>query len=102
MASKQQNIATLLEGNRYNVSILPELEKYVNEQVEKGSYDLDANMALLKLYQFYPEKLQKAIVAKVLCKALMNLPRNDFLLCTCVLTPSTVGCSLQSSLNDYM
>ena len=31
------------------------------QQVREGSYDLDANMALLKLYQFYPSHLQNDV-----------------------------------------
>ena len=34
------------------------LEEYVSQQVRDGSYDLDANMALLKLYQFYPDRVR--------------------------------------------
>ena len=34
------------------------LESYVMQQVRDGTYDLDANMALLKLYQFYPNSVR--------------------------------------------
>lgn len=58
---------------------IPALESVVNE---KGTYDLDANLMLLKLYQFFPEKANPAVIARVLIKALMHLPETDFLLCT--------------------
>jgi translation initiation factor 3 subunit K len=81
MASKKDTIATLLESNRYNIETIEKLEDYLNDQIDrKLSYDLDANLALLKLYQFYPEKLQKQSISKILGKALMNLPNNDFVL----------------------
>jgi hypothetical protein len=58
------------------------LEASVDAQCSGGTYDLDENLMLLKLYQFFPEKATPAAVAKVLLKALMHLPETDFLLCT--------------------
>ena len=37
------------------------LEEYVHQQVRDGTYDLDANMALLKLYQFYPDRVRNEV-----------------------------------------
>ena len=37
------------------------LEEYVSQQVRDGTYDLDANMALLKLYQFYPDRVRNEV-----------------------------------------
>lgn len=51
-------------------------------QITKNAYDFEANLAILKLYQFYPEKCNMDFVAKILAKALMNLPETDFLLST--------------------
>ena len=62
--------AALLEKSRYDVKILPQLEEYC----AGSSYDLDANLATLKLYQFHPEALKVPIVAKIFVKALMHLP----------------------------
>ena len=39
----------------------PILEEYVLQQVREGTYDLDANMALLKLYQFYPNSIRHEV-----------------------------------------
>ena len=33
----------------------------MTQQVREGSYDLDANMALLKLYQFYPNSISNEV-----------------------------------------
>ena len=41
--------------------IQPILEEYVLQQVREGTYDLDANMALLKLYQFYPNSIRHEV-----------------------------------------
>jgi len=60
------------------VTILPQLEAHV----DGGAYDLDVGLAVLKLYQFHPDELKAASVAKVLIKALMQLPQTDYLACT--------------------
>jgi len=74
-------INLLIDSNRYNIEILSQLENYVQYQVDKQTYHLEANLTVLKFYQFHPEKLQKFIVGKILIKALMNLPSTDFTLC---------------------
>jgi len=74
-------ITTLIESNRYNIEILPQLETYVQHQLKDQTYHLESNLTILKFYQFHPEKIQKFTVGQILCKALMNLPHNDFALC---------------------
>ena len=68
----------LLDKQRYDPSILPQLEAYI----EGKGYSLDVNLATLKLYQFHPELLKVGTIAKVLVKALMHLPQTDYLACT--------------------
>ncbi|XP_038878361.1 eukaryotic translation initiation factor 3 subunit K [Benincasa hispida] len=81
----QQEMASaveqLLAVNPYNPDILPDLENYVNEQVSSETYSLDANLCLLRLYQFEPERMSTQIVARILVKALMAMPAPDFSLC---------------------
>ncbi|KAH0665833.1 hypothetical protein KY290_028068 [Solanum tuberosum] len=57
--------------NPYNPDILLDLENYVNEQVSSQSYNLDANLCLLRLYQFEPERMS---TPRILVKALMAIP----------------------------
>ncbi|KAL1515425.1 hypothetical protein AB1Y20_002051 [Prymnesium parvum] len=82
--------AALLEKQRYDPSILPQLEAYVTAQCASGTYDLEGNLATLKLYQFHPEKTNSGIVARILLKALMNLPMTDYLLCTYLISESVL------------
>jgi len=113
--------AKLVGMERYNPSNIDILEAFVDTQCASGSYDLDANLALLKLYvrpgrqrprgrrprkregadglccaagrataagaggrgracryQFNPAQTNIDIIAKILIKALMQLPANDF------------------------
>jgi len=79
-------VAELVAKDRYNPAILPQLEKYVEEQIQSGSYDLDVNLAVLKLYQFHPEKTNLKVVGQILAKALTNLPHADFSLCLYLLS----------------
>lgn len=82
---QQQQISYTVEElvavNPYNPDILPDLENYVHEQVSSQTYSLDANLCLLRLYQFEPERMSIQIVALILVKALMAMPAPDFNLC---------------------
>lgn len=55
-------------------------------QAKDHGYDLEANLALLKLYQFNPTYLNIKTVSMILLKALCNLPHSDFVLCKCLLS----------------
>merc|ERR1712160_24591 len=66
--------------NSEDIKQLLETKPY-HKQIGKGVADLDANTALLKLYQFYPELAKVAVVRKILVLALMSLPASDFQLC---------------------
>ncbi|GER49885.1 eukaryotic translation initiation factor 3subunit K [Striga asiatica] len=74
-------VEQLVAVNPYNPDILPDLENYVNEQVSSQTYSLDANLCLLRLYQFEPARMSTQIVARILIKALMATPAPDFSLC---------------------
>ncbi|KZV26825.1 eukaryotic translation initiation factor 3 subunit K [Dorcoceras hygrometricum] len=85
-SQKQQSamsytVEQLISVNPYNPDILPDLEIYVNEQVSSQTYSLNANLCLLRLYQFEPERMSTQIVARILIKALMAMPAQDFSLC---------------------
>jgi len=78
----------------YDPAGLPALEAKVHAQCKDGSYDLDNNLAVLKLYQFHPEKSNSAVVARILVKALMHLPETDYLMCTYLIPEAVVSSSL--------
>ena len=82
---------TFLAPNRYNPNNLPELENYVEYQVREGVYNLEANLAVLKYYQFIPNRFNKDICVKILIKALTNMPKADFILCKCLIDPAYVS-----------
>jgi hypothetical protein len=85
-------IEQLVALNPYNPDILPDLENYVEEQVVTQTYSLDANLCLLRLYQFQPARLDVRIVARMLVKALMALPATDFNLCMFLIPERLVSC----------
>lgn len=72
---------------RYNPDHLRTLETYVEEQAKTNSYDLEANLAVLKLYQFNPHLLNLDITYTILLKCLTNLPHTDFVMAKCLLLP---------------
>ena len=61
-------------SDRYDPELIPLLEQFVEQQVTQPNnfYDLEANLALLNLYQFFGNE-NSAVVRKILSKALMNL-----------------------------
>lgn len=76
------HIETLLaSGGRYEIGILPDMEAYLEEQLDKGTYDLDANLAILKLYLLYPEESKVSVYEGILLKALTAFPATDFAMC---------------------
>uniref|UniRef100_A0A672FT41 Eukaryotic translation initiation factor 3 subunit K n=1 Tax=Salarias fasciatus TaxID=181472 RepID=A0A672FT41_SALFA len=80
------NVGKLLRGiDRYNPENLATLERYVETQARENAYDLEANLAVLKLYQFNPAYFQTNVTSQILLKALTNLPHTDFTLCKCMI-----------------
>ncbi len=88
----------------YNPNNLQILEKYICDQSRDNSYDLEANLAVLKLYQFNPQMTEKSIVVKILLKALTSLPNTDFVLCKCLIESSLVciNCCIYSSIDPLI
>lgn len=83
---KEESVAALLKGiDRYNPENLPTLEHYVQMQAFEQTYNLDANLAVLKLYQFNPSMFKETVTCQILLKALMNLPHTDLILCKCLI-----------------
>lgn len=82
----RQTVAAMLKGiEKYNPNHISTLEKYVEIQSKENAYDLEANLAVLKLYQLNPERFNMDITCQILLKALTNLPHTDFVLCKCLL-----------------
>jgi len=91
MDGLKANLETSLQGiERYNPNNIGTIQHYVDVQVAENGYDLEANLALLKLYQFNPTELSMEYVCKVLLKSLANLPHSDFLLCKSLLSLETL------------
>lgn len=58
---------------------LNRLESELTEQVNKNTYDIETNLAIVKLYRMFPEHLKTENIVLILLKALMQKPNNDFL-----------------------
>merc|ERR1712224_607339 len=71
----------LVGGGRYDIDILPQLEAYLEEQLDKATYDLEANLAILKLYLLNPGEAKVKVYEGILVKALLAFPDTDFALC---------------------
>jgi translation initiation factor 3 subunit K len=87
----EDQINKLLQADRYSPEIIPQLEKFVQQQVDSKTYHLEANLALLKLYQFHSDKANVQIISRILIKALMNMPSTDFLLAAYLISEKNVS-----------
>lgn len=87
---------------RYNPDHLATLEKYVEIQSRENAYDLEANLAVLKLYQLNPHRFNMDITCQILLKALTNLPHTDFVLCKCLLSERIVSFSFYMFNNIFI
>ncbi|GAQ88878.1 Eukaryotic translation initiation factor 3 subunit [Klebsormidium nitens] len=76
--SLKGRVHQILSHAQYNPDVLPDLEDYVQEQIVSETYDLNANLCLLRLYQFNPASVNIHAVARILVKGLMALPALDF------------------------
>ena len=65
-------------------------------------YDLEANLSVLRLYQFGPTLYRSNIVNLILLKALTNLPHTDFVLCKCLLTQDHVNFLISSPIVEKL
>ncbi|GAA6054496.1 hypothetical protein JCM3770_001017 [Rhodotorula araucariae] len=84
------HIATLISSvDRYNPGNCHLLEDYLQQQLASGSYDLLANLALLKLYQFNPAILSPSASLSILFLAIAHAPfAPDFALAFSLLSDS--------------
>ncbi|GBB88444.1 hypothetical protein RclHR1_00150040 [Rhizophagus clarus] len=86
-------IQSLIDGvDRYNPDNVSILEEYLSTQLQNEEYDLMANLAILKLYQFNPHLVNELVISNILVKSLTAIPNPDFNLCLYLLQ--------EGSLND--
>ncbi|GAA5862394.1 hypothetical protein JCM3774_002502 [Rhodotorula dairenensis] len=102
-ANRPSHIETLISGvDRYNPSNVHLLEDYLQQQLANDQYDLLANLALLKLYQFNPAILSPTATLSVLFLSLVHAPFSpDFSLAWALLSDSfVVGAALPPAAPD--
>ncbi|CAH8433521.1 unnamed protein product [Heterobilharzia americana] len=79
---RKAEIKKLLQGiERYSPEHRNALEEHILWQIHNNEYDLEANLALLRLYQFYPDRFNAEYAKLVLLKAMCNHSQSDFTLC---------------------
>ncbi|WWC88611.1 uncharacterized protein L201_003524 [Kwoniella dendrophila CBS 6074] len=90
-STRPEVIHELIHGvDRYNPTNLPFMEEYLLSQIKEGTYDLFANLAILKLYQFNPQHSNPDIIVHILIKSLSSTVHGpDFNLCLGLLREPT-------------
>eukprot|EP00630_Chrysocystis_fragilis_P012743 CAMPEP_0197408926 /NCGR_PEP_ID=MMETSP1165-20131217/29150_1 /TAXON_ID=284809 /ORGANISM="Chrysocystis fragilis, Strain CCMP3189" /LENGTH=226 /DNA_ID=CAMNT_0042935369 /DNA_START=12 /DNA_END=692 /DNA_ORIENTATION=+ len=94
MAQRSPAVEAILKSaEQFNESSIELLEENVRAQVAAGTYDFEANKALVKLYQISPWRCEAQVLALVLVKAMMARPAEDLtalrLMCPEALLEST-------------
>ncbi len=56
-----------------------------------STYNFEPNLVLMKLYQFIPAKSNVDVAVKIMLKAIVVLPKPDFVLLRCVLSEPLVS-----------
>jgi len=87
VVAAQAAVRALIASNLYDTKIVPELEEHVKFQLRTSSYNAEANRELLQLYALAPDMLKLDILARLLLKALMQLPSPDFVTSLYLLQP---------------
>jgi|EP00944_MAST-04C_sp_MAST-4C-sp1_P005211 translation initiation factor 3 subunit K len=63
---------SFLDHNLFSSAKIVALEKHVDKYANEGLYDFDANLALLKIYQFSPEVRKEKLYRVILVQALLH------------------------------
>ncbi|GAA5846468.1 hypothetical protein JCM11251_007838 [Rhodosporidiobolus azoricus] len=93
LEGRPDHVATLIATvDRYNPSNVHHLEDYLQQQLANDQYDILANLALLKLYQFNPAICSPTAALSVLFLSLAHAPFSpDFSLAWSLLSDSFVA-----------
>ncbi|ORX56415.1 ARM repeat-containing protein [Hesseltinella vesiculosa] len=103
VTERPESIQKLIDGvERYNPENLEVLEAYLDNQCKNGTYDLMANLAILKLYQFNPTKAKDNVVVSILAKSLTAIPSPDFNLCLYLLSERSTGVTQLTTLQQLL
>lgn len=72
----------------YNPNNITALHTFLDEQCAENEYDLEANLAILRLYQFNEDFVDKNVITRIFLKTLTALPQPDFILCKSLIDPA--------------
>lgn len=90
--SRPAEVSTILDSlDRFNAEKIPLLQNYVREQCTSGKFDIEANLALLKLYQFNPQTSDEDIILSILAMSLVRFYSSDFTLSLHLLPCTSLG-----------
>lgn len=95
--SDQQVRNVLSSIDRYEQKSISVLEEYVKNSVANKQHNLEANLALVKLYQFYPQQLNLSLLTLILAQSLLHHKEQAFNLVLFMLPEKIVSCSDLSS-----
>lgn len=103
MSNLKTRIKEMLVGiELYNPHNIDTLHEYLNQQCAENEYDLEANLAILRLYQFNVDYVDKKVIVKIFLKSLTALPQPDFILCKSMIDPNLLEDSEENPLDPEL
>lgn len=66
--------------DRYEAKSIPLLEEHLQKSIGAHVFNLEVSLALVKLYQFYPESVNANVLELVLVQALAHVEEQAFTL----------------------
>eukprot|EP01123_Difflugia_compressa_P012532 TRINITY_DN5397_c0_g1_i1.p1 TRINITY_DN5397_c0_g1~~TRINITY_DN5397_c0_g1_i1.p1 ORF type:complete len:233 (+),score=42.95 TRINITY_DN5397_c0_g1_i1:51-701(+) len=73
------NIDALLNSaDRYEDKSIPVFEEYILNQIKNKQFNMEASLALVKLYQFYPNNINIEVLEMLLAQCLLYLKEQAF------------------------
>jgi hypothetical protein len=77
--SLMDKIRVLLDStDRFEQSSIPILENFIVSQIKETQFNLEVSLALVKLYQFFPTRLNYDVLVPLLAQLLANTQEQAF------------------------
>jgi hypothetical protein len=86
-----EKIKVILDStDRFEQSSIPALETFILSQIQESQFNLEVSLALVKLYQFFPNRLNYDVLVPMLGQLLANSQEQAFTLALYMIPDSVV------------
>lgn len=94
-----EKIRALLDStDRFEQASITPLETFILSQIQESQFNLEVSLALVKLYQFFPARVNYDVLVPLLTQLLANSQEQAFTLALYMIPDSVVCFSLPCAL----